>query len=385
MSAKLMNTYPAIEDLRKKGLGRIPKVARAYLEAGTDDEEALQRNRDAYARITFVPRFLKGELNFQLETSLLGQTYSAPFGIAPVGLTGLMWPRAEVFLAQTAKAFNIPYGLSTSATQTPETVGPYVGENGWFQLYTPREKDFAYDLLNRARDTGFKTLVVTIDIPKPSRRQRTTRAGLQMPPKVTPGLIWEGMKHPAWALATIREGLPSLKTVGAYSEKKDMKSVGALVTSRMGGNLDWDYIKVIRDYWQGPMLLKGIMHVEDAAQALDIGMDGIVVSNHGGRQFDAVPPTLEVLPGIVEEIDGRIPVVMDSGIRSGLDIIRALSLGADFVLLGRAFIYGICALGQIGAMHVAQILIEEIKTNMAQLGIERLEELRGLKPADLVS
>ncbi len=379
-SARLMNAYPAIEDLQRKCMQRLPRISREYLEAGTDDEHALDRNRQAYANITFVPQFLKGELDPKLETQLLGKTYAAPFGIGPVGLTGLMWPKAEIYLAQTAKAFNIPYGLSTSATQTPETVGPHVGKNGWFQLYAPREEDFTHKLLDRAMNTGFETLVLTIDIPKPSRRQRTMRAGLQMPPRITPGLIWEGMKHPAWALATLQNGLPSLKTIGEYSDKKDMKSVGALATSRIGGNLSWEYVEKIRAYWKGPMMLKGILHAEDAQRALELGMDAIVVSNHGARQFDGVVPTLDALPPIVEQIQGKIPVIMDSGIRSGLDIIRAMALGADFVLLGRAFIYGVGALGKYGAMHAAHILAEEMKTNMAQLGIESLAEIRALKP-----
>lgn len=375
----LMNRYPAVVDLQRKAHRRMPLVSKEYLETGTDDDQALDRNRSALAAIRFAPKFLRGQLKSAIGVKILGQAFDLPFGIAPVGLTGLMWPNVEVYLAQAAQQYNIPYCLSTLATETPERVGPHVGDRGWFQLYTPRDKELAFKLLDRAKSSGFHTLVITIDIPMPSRRQRTKRAGLQTPPKITPNFIWQGITHPQWSLATLRRGLPRLRMVEQHSDFKDMMSVEKFVSNQVGGNLSWDYVQVLRDYWDGPVILKGIMHEADADKAVELGFDGIVVSNHGGRQFDGAPAAIEVLPGIARLVNGKIPVIMDSGIRSGLDILRAIALGADFVLLGRAFIYGVAALGKIGGDHVVHILKEELVNSMVNLGIESLDEVRALE------
>ena len=373
---KLMNKYPAISDLEKKARKRLPFVAWEYLQSGTGDEKAMDRNRVGLDKITMKPRFMKGELNIDISTNLFGKNYQAPFGVAPVGLTGLMWPRAEHILAKMAQNRRIPFCLSTVATQTPETVGPLVGEMGWFQLYPPREDSLRDELLRRARENGFHTLVVTADVPAPGRRERSIRSGLQTPPKMTPRFIWQGITHPFWSIATLREGLPTLKTVASYANSTDMKAINNFVRFKFRGNLSWDYLKEVRDLWKGPMILKGILHPEDAARAVSIGIDGIQVSNHGGRQFDGAPGAINVLPQITKEVNGRASILFDSGIRTGLDIIRALALGADFVMLGRAFMYGVAALGEYGGEHVANILQTDLTNNMFQLGVESLAELK---------
>ena len=226
---------------------------------------------------------------------------------------------------------------------------------------------------------GFHTLVITADVPMPSRRERTKRAGLRTPPKITPRFIWQGMTHPAWSVATLRAGLPRLRTMENYSESKDMAAVAEFVRFKFRVNLDWEYVKQVRDEWDGPVILKGILHEEDARKAVEIGLDGIVVSNHGGRQFDGAPASIERLPIIYNEVGGKIRILFDSGVRSGLDVLRALALGADFVLLGRAFLYGVAALGRHGGPHVGQILKEELVNNMAQLGVSTIRELKSLK------
>lgn len=375
----LMNRLPAIEDLRTLAKKRMPHVAEAYMETGTDSEHSLQRNTDAFSAVTITPRFLNGQLKPNIMAHLFGQDYDAPFGIAPIGLTGLMWPRAEIFFAQAAATYNIPMCLSTLATETPESVSSHVGGNGWFQLYTPKEMDMTKTLLKRGSDAGFKTLVITIDIPIPSRRQRTKRAGLQTPPKLTPHFLWQGITHPSWSLATVRRGLPKLRTIEQYSDFKSMMSVGSFVADQMGGNLSWDYVDKIRNLWDGPVVLKGIMHEEDAAKAVQIGFDGIVVSNHGARQFDGCPSSLSVLSGIANEVGGKTKVIFDSGIRSGLDIMKAIALGADFVLAGRSYLYGVGALGSIGPFHTTEILMGELKNAMIQVGIERLDQIQDLR------
>lgn len=375
---KWFNDYPAIIDLAQKAKKRIPHVAWEYLQSGTGDEDLVERNRTAFQKITFLPQFCKGELAPTLETTLFGQKYAAPFGIAPVGLTGLMWPRVEHYLAATANRYQIPYTLSTVATETPETVGQHIGNMGWFQLYPPREKELRQSLLKRAKDAGFHTLIVTADVPMPSRRERTKRAGLRMPPKITPRMIWEGVTHPAWTIATLKNGLPRLRTVEAYAKHSNMQFVSNMVGNRLGGTLSWDYCKLLKEEWDGPIILKGVLHPKDAEKAVAIGMDGIVVSNHGGRQFNGAMTSIEALPAIVKAVNGRTKILFDSGVRTGLDVMRALSLGADFVLLGRGFVYGVAALGQYGGDHVTEILMDDLKNNLVQLGMENIKQLTEL-------
>jgi len=373
--SKLLDKYPAISDLATKAKRRMPPVAWAYLETGTTNEDLLARNMDKFKEIILTPKFLKGELNPIIETELFGKTYAAPIGIAPIGLSGLMWPRAEMMLAETSKAFNIPYCLSTVAAETPETLSPYIGNNGWFQLYPPREPELRRKILRRAKDAGFKALIITADIPTPSRRERTKRAGMTITSKITPRFIWEGITHPRWTIESLRNGLPRLRTVEEYPEFMKMISVGKFVKEQQKFNLSWDYCKEVRDEWDGPIIIKGLLHPADALEAVSIGMDGIVVSNHGARQFDGAPASIEALPKVVSAVKGKIKIIFDSGIRNGLDVLRAMALGADFTLAGRAFIYGVGALGKYGGHHAADILIEDLKNNMTQLGIESLSEL----------
>ena len=372
---QLLNQYPAIRDLAEKAKKRIPDVAWAYLQTGTGAEDLLIKNRKAFSEIQLTPRFCKGDLIPNISTTLLGQSFSAPFGIAPIGLTGLMWPKAEIFLAKTANKYKIPYSLSTVATETPETLAPYIGDMGWFQLYPPRDPDLRRKILARAKHAGFHTLLVTADVPVPSRRERTKRAGLQTPPKITGRFIWQALTHPVWTVNTLLNGLPRLRTVEHYSEFNNRMSVAAFVQNQMGGNLSWEYCKAIRDEWEGPVIVKGLLHPADAEKAVRIGMDGIVVSNHGGRQFDGAPAALKALPDIVKEVKGKTAILFDSGIRSGLDILRAIYLGAEFVLLGRAFIYGVAALGVYGGDHVFEILTGDLKNNMMQFGIDDMKNL----------
>ncbi|MEM1001050.1 MAG: alpha-hydroxy acid oxidase [Bacteroidota bacterium] len=375
---KFFNKYPAIADLASKAKKRIPHVAWEYLVSGTGSEELLIRNRRAFENITFLPRFCKGELEANIQTEVFGRTYQAPIGMSPVGLTGLMWPKAENYLAQTAKRLGIPYCLSTVATETPETIGPLVGEQGWFQLYPPKDKALRMSLLERAKESGFLTLVVTADVPMASRRERTKRAGMKMPPKITTKLIWQGITHPSWTIQTLKHGLPRLRTVEQYTENTNFKFVSGFVGNRLGGTLDWDYCKELKEDWDGPLIIKGLLHPEDADKSIEIGLDGIWVSNHGGRQFNGAVSAIEALPDIVSKVNKCVPIIFDSGVRTGLDIMRALYLGADFVMLGRPFLYGVAALGPYGAEHAAHILMDDLKNNMVQLGVNNFSDLRNV-------
>ncbi len=376
--ARIMDAYPAVSDLAKKAKKRIPNVAWQYLESGTGYDTAMHRNRDAFDRITFHPRFIRGKLDVNLETTLFGRTYDAPFGIAPMGLSGLIWPKCESILARSARSSKIPYTLSTVATQTPETIGPEVGEMGWFQLYPPKVPEVRAAMLKRVADAGFHTLLITADVPTPGRREASRKAGLTIPPKINLKMIWEGMTHPRWSLEVFKKGLPRLRFVESFSPKKDLAAAANYARFEFRGDLDWNYIEEVRKIWKGKILLKGLLHPEDAALSLAHGLDGIVVSNHGGRQFDGAPAAIEVLPMVASVIDNKIPIVFDSGIRSGLDILRAMALGADFVLIGRPYLYGVAALDKRGADHVTNIFTEDLTNNMKQLGIVKPAEARSL-------
>ena len=257
---KRLAQYPSVIDLQKRAKKRLPLVAWEYLDMGTGDDIALSRNRTGLDRVTLAPQFLKGKQTQNTETILLGKKYNLPFGVAPVGLTGLMWPKAEKIIAKAAKEYGFPYCLSTAATMTPEKIGKVVGEMGWFQLYPPKKFDICEDLLKRAKDSGFHTMVVTADVPAASRRERTARAGLLMPPRITPYFVWQAMQNPSWTRATLLNGLPRLRTVEKYSKSYAVRNAAQFVGNEFGGTLSWDYLKQVRDLWDGPLVLKGLLH-----------------------------------------------------------------------------------------------------------------------------
>jgi len=375
MKQGLHTRYPGISDLAEKAKKRIPHFAWEYLDSGTGIEDGVQRNRDAFSDVTFTPNYMQGRFEPDTATSLFGTEYALPFGVAPVGLTGLMWPEAEKILASAAAKYRIPYSLSTVATEAPETVGPLADGMSWFQLYPPHQDSLRQDLLKRAKDSGFTTLLVTADVPVGSTRERQRRAGVTVPPKLTPRMLYHVALRPAWALATLRYGQPKFRGLEKYLDSKDMQHMNAFMAKELAGTLDWDYMKTVRKEWDGPILLKGILSAEQAQHAAEIGLDGVVVSNHGARQCDGVPAALDVLPEIKQAVGDDFKVIFDSGVRTGLDIIRALALGADFVLLGRPFMYGVAALGEAGGTHTIEILRDDLKNNMIQLGCRQLVEL----------
>lgn len=370
-----MDSFPAISDLEKRAKRRIPSFAWVYLESGTGDDHARDHNRAALADVRFRPQFLKGPLSPSTETTLFGTTYNTPIGIAPVGLTGLIWPGADRELAHTGAARNIPYVLSTVGTASPEDAGRWAGGNGWFQLYPPRESAVRSDLVQRAADAGLRVLVVTADVPAPSRRERQRKAHIRVPPKIDLRLAAEAAIRPAWTRALLKEGMPRFKALESYVDEASMKNTAGFVGANLGGTLSWSYLSQLREQWDGPLVVKGILDPDDAEQCLEHGADGVWVSNHGGRQLDGAIASITALPAIAERIAGRVPLLFDSGIRDGLDVARALALGADFCFAGRPFLFGLGALGEGGAGHALDILHDGLTTTMHQLGVERLDDL----------
>ncbi len=371
-----MEKYPSVFDLQKKAKQSIPFVAWEYLDSGTGQENALKRNYQDLQKITLVPSFVKGSFTPDISTTFLGKQYSAPFGVAPVGLSSLMWPQAEQFLAAMSTRYGIPYSLSTLSTTTPEAIGPLTNGDSFFQLYPPKGKKMRDDLLTRAWNNGFKTMLVTADVPSQAKRERTNKAGLQMPPKINLRFIGQALKNPSWTLQTLKNGLPRLKTMEKYANTKGLAKLADFMEGAIEGSFSWEYLKEIRDSWKGKLLLKGVLHPQDAQQAVDLGLDGVYISNHGARQFDGAPSSIQALQDILRVLKGKTTIIFDSGVRTGLDIMKALILGADFVLLGRAYLYGIAAFGKYGGDLVTEILLDDLKINMCQLGIKNLTELK---------
>ena len=379
--------YPALSDLRRRAQSRLPKFVWEYLDSGTGTEATKRRNRTALDQIGLMPSILHGPLEVDLSSSFLGRRLPLPFGIAPLGMSGLIWPDAEGHLARFGAATGIPYALSTVASQSPEDLAPHLGAESWFQLYPPKDEDIRRDMLERARASGFSTLVLTADVPVASRRERQTRSGLTQPPRLTPRLLAQVARRPAWALGMARQhrhegGMPHMRTLDKYiTEQSQSLSSTAHIGYLLRTSPDWDYVKWLRDNWQGAFVIKGVMRAEDAAPLEALGVDALWVSNHAGRQFDAAPASIEVLPELRAATD--LPLIFDSGIEGGLDMLRALALGADFIMLGRAFHFALAALGTPGLQHLHDILAKDLEANMGQLGLRSLSEVKSLQIRNL--
>ncbi|MEM9464441.1 MAG: alpha-hydroxy acid oxidase [Actinomycetota bacterium] len=374
--AELMDRFPAIADLEKRASRRIPHFGWEYLASGTGDESAMHRNRTAMLEVELLPQLMKGVLDPITTTELFGTEYVAPIGVAPVGMTGLIWPGSDLALARAAQAGRFPHVLSTVATTTPEDVGPVAGDMGWFQLYPPREAELRDALLDRVAGAGYRTLVVTADVPAGSRRERQRKAHIRVPPKITPRLLVQSALHPAWSIAVLRHGIPRFRTIEEYIPGGSLAAVAGFVGASLGGSLSFDYLREVRERWDGTIVVKGILDPGDARRSIDHGADAVWVSNHGGRQLEASPAAISCLRPVVEEVGDAVPVLFDSGVRSGADVARAISLGADFVFAGRPFYFGMGALGDRGAAHAYEILRDGLVNVMHQTGCETIAELR---------
>ncbi len=375
MNAMDLNArYPALSDLRARARRRLPHFVWEYLDSGTGTEATTRRNRARLDEVLLMPSILHGEITPDTGIAFLGQNHALPVGISPVGMSGLIWPDAERHLARAGARAGIPYALSTVASRKPEDIQDVLGPHAWFQMYPPRDPNIRADMLKRARAAGFSALALTVDVPVGSRRERQARSGLTQPPRITPRLLAQIAIRPAWALGMARRGMPRMRLIDDYAP-----STKGLPSNKHAGYLlrtspDWDYLKWLRDAWQGPFVVKGVLDPDDAHKLAAAGVDAIWVSNHAGRQFDAAPATIEALPSIRQATD--LPIIFDGGIEGGLDILRAIALGADFCMMGRGWHYALAALGPDGPAHLAAILKADLEANMGQLGIATLTAVR---------
>ena len=375
MEIKINSKYPSVQDLRKKAERKIPRFAFEYLDGGCNEDVNLHKNTSDIREVELLPYYLRNHIKSDMKTELFGHTYDAPFGIAPVGLQGLMWPNAPEILAKAAFDHNIPFILSTVTTSSIERIAEITEGQAWFQLYHPTEDSMRDAIIKRADAAGCPVLVILCDVPSFGFRPRDIRNGLAMPPKMSVKNILQIMTKWEWALKTLVHGQPSFETLKPYMPKNlDLKQLGNFMNQTFSGRLNEEKIKPIRDMWKGKLVLKGVANEADAEVAVRLGLDGIIVSNHGGRQLDAGESTIKPLVRIAKEYGDQIKVMMDSGLRSGPDIARTLASGAEFTFMGRSFMYGVAALGSQGGNHTISLLKTELQQVMEQICCENVQD-----------
>lgn len=368
---KFDTRYPSIDDLRVKAKKKIPKFAFEYLDGGCNEDVNLIRNTAEIRDVQLKPNYLRKHHGSSLKTEIFGIEYDAPFGIAPVGLQGLMWPNSPEILAKAAFEQNIPFILSTVTTTSIERASELTEGKAWFQLYHPTENRLRDDIIKRAESAKCPVLVILCDVPTFGFRPRDIRNGLAMPPKMNVSNILQAFGRPHWSLHTLKYGIPSFEVLKPYIPKGlDLKQLGKFMDQTFSGRLNEEKIKPIRDMWKGKLVLKGVASEYDAEEAIRLGIDGIIVSNHGGRQLDAGQSSIKPLTTIAKKYGNQIEVMMDSGLRSGPDVARAMASGAAFTFMGRSFMYGVSALGKKGGDHTISLLKTELQQVMEQLCCE---------------
>ena len=371
-----MNGAVNIDDLRKLAKKRLPKIAYDFIEGGTDDEVGLMTNEQAFRQTRIVPRYLVDVSVRDQSTTLFGRTYSSVIGIAPTGLAGLFRRGADLMLAEAARDANVPFIMSGSSTASIEDLGRLAPDHGWYQLYSAKDQAISEDMIKRVGDAGLKTLVFTVDVPEGSNRERNARNGWGRPLKLSWATKLEALEHPAWMLEWLKHGTPYFSNWAKYAGPgASADKVADLVAYQNRAPMTWKHVERFRSIFPGNFVLKGIMHPDDAIRAHSLGVDGIMVSNHGARQLDNAPSPLHVLPAIRDAVGDRMTVMLDGGIRRGLDALIALCMGAKFVFQGRPTLYGVTAGGVQGAKAALGVFRREIDISMAQMGATRISDL----------
>jgi L-lactate dehydrogenase (cytochrome)/(S)-mandelate dehydrogenase len=366
-----------VEDMRKAAKRRLPRVVFDFIEGGVEGEHGIARNERIFSQCRLLPRYFGDVSTRSQKTTVFGKTYDSPFGFCPTGTPDLWRPGAEGLLAETAGEANLPFLLSTAGNNTVEKASELARGNLWFQLYTTRDRKIAESLIGRAHDSGVETLVVTADVPVAPNRERNMRNGFSRPLRKSAALVIDGLTHPGWTWDYVRTG--GMPLMGSFAAYAPPGATPDQVADFFGTQLPtpdqtWRDFERLRKLWPGNLVIKGILHPEDARRAAEIGSDGIYVSNHGGRQLDSAPAPLEVLPAIRAAVPGQT-IVMDSGFRRGTDMIMAMAMGADVCLLGRAALYSVAAFGRPGAQRLVSILRREIDLNLAQIGCPDIQNL----------
>ena len=354
-----------VEDLRLRAKRWLPGFVFDFVEGAAGDESAAERNVAALAERRVTPRF-GGNASASMERTIFGRTYGTPFGIAPIGLAELVFPKADLLLAQAAAAANIPYICSAASGSSVEDVVRASGRAPWFQLYCPREPTVTQGIIDRLVKLGVEVLVITVDVPVPGRRLRDLRNGLSLPPRPSRRLAWDCMKSPAWTLLRLAAGRIGFPNFEPHMGRMALP-FRDLMALQTGGRLDWEWLAQLRSRWPGKLVIKGVMCREDAAAMQQIGADGIIVSNHGGRQFEAAPAAFDCLAAVADSMPNCC-VMFDSGVRTGSDVVRSSLEGAEMTWIGRPFLYALAAIGKDGPGELIRMLRAETREGLALAG-----------------
>ncbi|WP_076999416.1 alpha-hydroxy acid oxidase [Variovorax sp. KK3] len=368
-----------IADFRTRARARLPRFVFDYVDGAAEDEECIVRNQTDLRALHLLPTCLRDTTRLDTAIEVFGQRWASPIGIAPIGFAGLVRRGADGALAQAAASLGLPFVLSTASNERLESVRASAPSgNQWLQLYVMSDRRIAEQMVKRAKDAAYGALVLTVDVPVSGMRERDHRNGFKLP--FRPGLrtLADLVAHPAWSLSMAIGKSPGFVNLSEGEAKASPQLQAALLARTMDRSLTWESLRWLRSLWDGPLLVKGLLHPEDAKHAIAHGVDGIVVSNHGGRQLDAAPSTISALPAVVHAVDGRVPVFVDSGFRRGSDVVKALALGARGVFIGRPAIWGLAANGQAGAAAALRLVSDEIERTMTLLGASRIDDLQPL-------
>jgi len=362
-------TITTVEDLRRIAKRRVPRMFYDYADSGSWTEGTYRANEDDFAAIQFRQRVAVDMTNRTLATTMAGQAVAMPVALAPTGMTGMQHADGEILAARAAQAAGVPFTLSTMSICSIEDVAEAVSAPFWFQLYFMRDRAFNDRLIDRAAAAGCSALVLTLDLQILGQRHKDIRNGLSAPPRLTPSTVLDLLTKPRWCLQMLGTKRRTFRNIVGHVEGVgDTRSISAWTSQQFDPRLDWDDVARIRDRWKGPLILKGILDAEDAERAVATGAESLVVSNHGGRQLDGAPSSIAILPEIVEAVGSRIEVLMDGGIRSGQDVLKAVALGAKGVFIGRSFLYGLGAGGEAGVARCLEIIRKELDMTMALCG-----------------
>ena len=375
---RLRRLFPHYRVMQERARRRVPRFAYDYAAGGVGDGAPnVEHNRTAMDAVRLLPRYGVDVSRIDTRTTLFGQDYAMPVGVSPMGNPGVVWPGTGDILARAAQKAGLPYIGSTVANESIEHFGRIAPDSYWFQLYPLPNNghERSFDLVRRAEAAGAKVLVVTVDVPCRPKRVGDVGNGLEVPFRWRARTLRDIAVSPAWAIETLRRGRPAFETLRRYvPEGASIFDIAKFGQKEMGQAITWGWVARLRDVWPRAMVVKGIMHPDDAERAVEIGCEGVLVSNHGGRQFDAAPASIEVLPAIAERVRGRAKVLYDGSIRSGLDVLRALASGADFTFAARAFLWSVAAIGQAGGDHATASFREELRSNMGQAGVTTVAE-----------
>ena len=351
-----------VDDARKAAQRRLPKMIFDFIDGAAGCEYGNKLNRSRLEKIRLQPRVLTNTEGCCLKKNLFGREWGLPFGIAPMGMCNLTWPEADAMLAAAAVQHNIPIGLSSMASSSIEKTYQRAGNHAWFQLYVGQSEQTAFNMVDRAHRCGYQVLILTVDAPILATRPREQRNGFQSPIHMGPRQFMDFATHPQWSIRTLLTGVPKL------ANNEDGAGHGKILRNESRGKVDWGFLDRLRNHWKGKLVVKGVLHGEDAVRIRDAGVDSVYVSNHGGRQLDSAPAAIDALPIIRNAVGNDYPILFDSGIRNGESIIKALAMGADFVFLGRPFLYGLGAAADKGLEQVIKHLRQEMNVGLAQLG-----------------